>query len=103
MRGKVYADEERMAYVEEFKSSGQSVASFCRDRNIPETTLRDWLKLDRNLAFGEIALGATSQENQKTIIKQPMIFVGPNMRIELKEGFNKQFLRKIVEVLINDN
>lgn len=103
MRGKVYGNEERTAYVEEFKSSGQSVTSFCRDREIPETTLRDWLKLDRAVAFGAITLGATSQESQKTIIKQPMIFVGPNIRIELKEGFNKQLLRKIVEVLINDN
>ena len=59
MRGKVYAD------VEKFKSSGRSVESFCRDREILEVTLRDWLKLDRNVSFGVITLKAISQGNQK--------------------------------------
>lgn len=102
MRGKVYTNEEKIAYVEEFKSSGQSITSFCKDRNLPSTTLRDWIKLDRNVAFGTINLGVATHENQKPIINQPTIFVEPNIRIELKEGFDKNFLRKIVEVLIND-
>ena len=102
MRGKEYSIEEKLSYVTDFKASGQTIANFCRDRNIPETTLRDWIKLDKYETFGAISLNEPSSEIQKPIIKQPMIFVGPNIRIELKEGFDKLFLKKIVEVLIND-
>ena len=103
MRGKVYSIEEKRSYVTDFKASGQTIAKFCRDRNIPETTLRDWIKLDKYETFGAISLTEPSNETQKPIIKQSMIFVDPNIRIELKEGFDKQFFKKIVEVLINDN
>ena len=102
MRSKTYSEQEKIAYVEDFKSSGMTIPNFCRDMDIPETTLRDWLKANKEMKFGQIDLKPSNAEMPKPLVKQPIIFVGENIRIELKEGFNKQFLRKIVEVLIND-
>lgn len=97
-----YEKEERIAYVEEVKTSGETVQGYCQKRGIPETTLRGWLKEDRNMSFGSIEITTTPLPLPKSI-KAPTVFVAENIRIELKEGFNKQFLRNIVEVLINAN
>ena len=35
-------------------------------------------------------------------VVKPIIFANENIRIELREGFDKGFLRRIIEVLIND-
>ena len=43
-----------------------------------------------------------SEKNAQPKMKKPTVFVNEKIRIELKEGYSKQFLRNIVEVLIND-
>ncbi len=99
-----YTQEEKLAYVEEFKTSGMSQKGFAKEKGIPDTTFRGWLKLDRALGFGEICLKPTATNYEvKEPIRKTTIFAREDIRIELKEGFDKQFLRKIVEVLINDN
>ena len=103
MNGRVYSTQEKLAYVDEFKTSGITKAEFSRLKNIPVTTLKNWLRLDKAMEFGEINLSEPAQEVAKPVIKKTTVFAGENIRIELKEGFDKQFLRKIVEVLINDS
>ena len=103
MNGRVYSTEEKLTYVDEFKTSGITKAEFSRLKNIPVTTLKNWLRLDKAMEFGEINLSEPTQEVAKPVIKKTTVFAGENIRIELKEGFDKQFLRKIVEVLINDS
>lgn len=99
-----YTQAEKLAYVEEFKASGMSQKRFAKEKGIPDTTFRGWLKSDRALEFGEICLKppATNYE-PKEPVRKTMVFAREDIRIELREGFDKQFLRKIVEVLINDN
>ena len=102
---RTYTEEEKMNYVAEFKASGMSINEYAKEVDIPETTFRDWVKVDRELGFGKVNLGktfsvATSVTN---VVKRPMVFVNDEMRIELKEGFNKQLLRQIIEVLCNAN
>lgn len=99
-----YTQEEKLAYVEEFKASGMSQKRFAKEKGIPDTTFRGWLRLDRALGFGEISLKPTTTNYAaKEPVRKTMIFARDDIRIELREGFDKQFLRKIVEVLINDN
>lgn len=103
-----YSKEEKMAYIEEFKASGMSQKRFAKEKGIPDTTLRGWLRLDRAMAFGEIDLKqpithVTTTETVKQPIKKTMVFAKEDIRIELKEGFDKEFLKKIVEVLIDAN
>ena len=86
-----------------------SVSEYARDKGIPSTTLRGWLRLDRALAFGEIDLKPQFNEPSNVPtrtnlpIKKTMVFAKDDIRIELKEGFDKELLRKIVEVLISVN
>ena len=99
-----YSKEEKIAYVEEFKASGMNIAEYARTRNIPNTTLRGWLRLDKALAFGEINIRPqTNAVPPAPVVKKTMVFAKEDIRIELKEGFDKEFLRNIVEVLINAN
>ena len=96
-----YEKEERIAYVEEFKSSGETIGRYALEKGIPESTLRGWLKEDKDLSFGAIEIKPGNAIPPKGI-KAPTVFVSDKIRIELKENFNKELLRNIVEVLIND-
>ena len=95
---KIYSKEEKMEYVEKYKKSGETVARFALENGIAETTLRDWIKYDEELKFGEISIQPKPISKIKTNV---MIFSSENIRIELKEGFDKEFLKQLMEVLIN--
>ena len=101
MAGRSYSEEEKMAYVEEYKKSDQLSTVYARENGIPESTFRAWLKEDRNLTFGAIEIKSSSGINSKAY-KSATVFASEDIRIELKEGFDKEFLRKIVESMIND-
>ena len=61
MRVKTYSEEEKMAYVEEFKNSGMGSTTFAREKGIPESTLRTWLNKRHFLTRAR----ATSTPEQK--------------------------------------
>ena len=100
---RTYSEEEKVRYVEEFKERDISQSQFCREKDIAPTTFRDWLRQDKAVTFGEINLKSHEEVKPQEPVKRPMIFSGDNIRIELREGFNKDFLRSIVEVMINAN
>ena len=93
--------KEKQAYVEEFKNSGENILTYASKNGIPESTLRGWLKEDKELMFGAIELKPSIPPLPK-VNKSSTIFATENIRIELKENFDKDLFRKIVEVLIND-
>ena len=97
---KIYEEEEKRMYLDAFNVSGKTKTAFVRDNNIPEATFRAWIKEDENSTFGAIQLNNDTQSIRNK--KQSTIFSCENIRIELKDGFDKEILRKIVEVLIND-
>ena len=100
---RTYSEEEKLSHLELFKESGLSVNEYAREKDIPETTLRDWIKVDENVGFGKIDVKSMfGEKNAQPKIRKPTVFVNEKIRIELKEGYSKQFLRNIVEVLIND-
>lgn len=98
---RTYEEEEKNAYVEEFKSSGETMARFALEHGIPEATFRGWVKEDKNLQFGAIEVKQSNPDIRRTF-KAPTIFATENIRIELKENFDKKLLRKIVEELLHD-
>ena len=102
---KIYSEEEKQAYLGSFKVSGKSKTAYARENNIPEATFRAWIKDEYCQLFGAIDINpiVTQTQNSKKENKQSTIFSCNNIRIELKEGFDKQFFKRIVEVLINDN
>ena len=102
-----YSIAEKIAYVEEYRESGLSQSQFAKTKGIAPTTFSGWLRLERALAFGEIDLNKSNithvetTTNTKVInIKKSTIFVKDDIRIELKEGYDKELLKKIVEVLV---
>lgn len=102
---RTYTEEEKMKYVAEFKASGMSMNEYAKEVDIPETTLRDWIKVDRELGFGKVNINKPLSEvtGITNMVKKPMVFVSENIRVELREGFDKNFLRQIIEVLCNAN
>ena len=95
-----YRKEEREIYVEEFKESGQSVKGFAREKDIPESTFRGWLKADEDISFGRIEIDSLNT-GISVFEKNTIVFVYENIKIELKDEFNKEILKQIVEVITN--
>lgn len=52
MSVRTYEKEEKQAYIEDYKKSGETIARYALEKGIPETTLRGWIKEDRELTFG---------------------------------------------------
>ena len=101
MSVRTYEKEEKQAYIEDFKNSGESMSRYAMEKGIPEATLRGWIKEDRELTFGAIEVKSSNVPLPR-IAKSATVFATENIRIELKENFDKILLKKIVEVLIND-
>lgn len=97
---RIYSEEEKRAYLDKYKVCGKTKTEYARENDIPEATFRAWLKEETIASYGLIE--QTNGEVEKIKLEKPTIFVNNNIRIELKEGYNKEFLRNIIEVLIND-
>ncbi len=96
-----YEKEEKQMLLEEYKSSGKGINAFAEEKGIPSTTLRDWIKEDNNLTFGAIEIKGSSSPVPRTI-KLATVFATENMRIELKEGYDKKLLKSIIGVMLGD-
>jgi transposase-like protein len=101
MSVRTYSKEEKQAYLEDYKNSGESLSRYALENDIPKTTLRGWMKEDRDLTFGAIEIKSSSTPLPR-VAKSATVFATENIRIELKENFDKELLKKIVGVLIND-
>lgn len=97
---KKYNEEEKQKLIDEYEASGLSKARYAREHGIPETTLGGWLKESNSITFGELLLDDKVAKPISTA-KKPIIFGCENIKIELKEGYDKELLKRIVEVLIN--
>ena len=101
---RIYDEEEKREYVQEFIDRGKSIYSFANEKGIPQTTFKGWIRQYNDAMFGKIDLRETREANTTPIqrpIKNTTIFSCENIRIELKENYNKELLKKIMEVLIN--
>lgn len=98
---RIYSDEEKRSHLDQYKVSGKCKTEYARENDIPEATFRAWIKEENLLSYGMLDIG---NNDLASVMKtpKPTIFVNENIRIELREGYNKEFLRKIIEVLIND-
>ncbi len=97
-----YSEEEKRGYLDSYKMSGKTKTAYARENNIPEATFRAWVNEEKYMSFGAIEINPTANQVVNKIIKQSTVFSNENIRIELKEGFDKEFLKRIVEVLIHD-
>lgn len=96
-----YEKGEKQAILEEYKRSGRSLKGSAEEKGILASTLQGWIKDDKNLIFGAIEVNSSNPPLPRTI-KPAIIFSTEKMRIELKEGFDKELLKSIVGVLLHD-
>jgi len=85
----------------QYMISGKCKTEYARENDIPEATFRAWIKEDNYSDFGILETNSSGSEKITKIVK-PIIFVNEHIRIELREGFDKEFLRKIIEVISDD-
>lgn len=78
---------------------GLRIEDYAYQNSITEDNLRKWLQEDMESTFGKINTDTLSLELN---IEKTVVFKNSNIHIELREGFDREYLRKIVEVLIND-
>ena len=98
---RIYSDEEKRLHLDKYKVSGKCKTEYARENDIPEATFRAWIKEENYSDFG--ILETNSSEPEKTIrIVKPIIFANENIRLELREGYDKEFLKRIIEVITND-
>ena len=99
---RTYSDEEKQLHLDQYKVSGKSKTEYARENDIPEAAFRAWVKEENYSDFGMIE--TETNEDGKVVAKiiRPIIFSNENIRIELREGYDKDFLKRIIEVLIND-
>lgn len=93
-----YSEEEKREYLDRFKVSGKSKTIYARENGIPEATFRAWIKEQQYGMFGAVEINQQEQASQKQLVKS-IIFCNENIRIELKEGYDKEYLKRIVEVI----
>lgn len=98
---RIYSDEEKRLHLDQYKVSGKCKTEYARDNDIPEATFRSWIKEENYSDFGILETGSSETEKVTKIVRST-IFANETIRIELKEGFNKEFLKRIIEVLVND-
>lgn len=95
-----YTDKEREKYLEEYQNSDLTLSAFAREKGIPVSTLKGWINRETDIRFGEVL----TEENSRTSMPRPnKVFITENIRIELKYGYNKEFLKRVVEVLMEDD
>lgn len=98
---RIYSSEEKRLHLDQYKVSGKCKTEYARENGIPEATFRAWIKEENYSDFGILDAGTNETENVPKITR-PIIFTNENIRIELREGFDKEFLKRIIEVLIYD-
>lgn len=97
-----YTDKEKEEYLEEYRNSNLSIGAFAREKNIPVSTFRGWLTKEMEIRFGELNLGEITT-NKSIASKPSTVFITDTIRIELKEGYDKNLLKNIMEVLLSND
>ena len=100
---KEYSEEEKEKYVRGFKKCTLPLYEYARKMNIKPEDLKQWLKEDNGSAlFGKIEITDIVKDSSSTLAKRTAIkFESENIKIELKENYDKVLLMKLMEVLIN--
>ena len=96
---RIYKEELKKQYVEEFKTSGKSITVFSNEKGIPRSTFSQWLcKNSKNKT--SIKFGVIENISKDTMISENISIAMKGINIELKADYDKELLKKLVEVLI---
>ena len=89
-----------MTYTEEQNNIVKNQAQYSNEKRMTKTLQKNCQNPGEQFVFGQINT-RTKNQNISKVDEKKTIFANETMRIELKEGFNKEFVLKIVKVLID--
>ena len=90
---------ENMVYTEG-QNSLRNQAQYSNENRMSKTSQNNWQKQGEQFVFGQINTRIKNQ-NIARVDEKKTVFSNETLRIELKEGFDKDFVLKIVKVLID--
>lgn len=99
MIGIRYSSDEKKKFLEDYRNSSLKIEEYVKKAGISEDNLKQWLKEDKDATFGKLNTNSMALEFS---LDKTIVFRNENIKIELREGFDKEYLKKIVEVLVND-
>jgi transposase-like protein len=97
MRMQKYSKDIRESYIQDWKTSGKSVLSFCADKAINKNTFQYWLKRekrDKGKRFVEISNKARNMLFEKGISVE-----AGKIKITLPSGNSKEELEMVIKML----
>lgn len=104
---KRYTEVEKKKYVNDWKKSGLSITEYAKKNNIGMSSIARWRNAYAQATFGEIELSNNNQEVETTKNEDKELwktkFVTNKIELYLKPGYDKQFLKSIVEVLVTND
>ena len=113
-----YSEEDKLKYVRGFRNCTLTMYDYADKMGIPGDEFRGWLQKYKELpAFGMIKVNIEKEEDNEAIRKETvsevrleqtrstkqktiMNFDNGTIRLELKETFNKELLKSLVEALV---
>ena len=85
-----------------FQESGQSVAKWCSEQDIPEHQLRYWLRKNmaeqNNTAVNTSSRWIALEPSEESVSTGIMLWIG-SLRLEIQRGFDPQVLTEVIRTL----
>ena len=98
--------EEKRKCIEEFRKSGMRTKEYAEMKGIPVTTLKYWVRTFKDTEnkkaekFGKLEVTHMEDKpSEKSTKGREIQFTCENIRIELKDGYDKEIFKRIVEVI----
>lgn len=73
------------------------IEEYAKQQGIREERLRQWIEEDKDSTFGKISTNLMAMNFN---VENKIVFKNNYIHIELCNGYDKEYLKKIVEVLI---
>ena len=107
-------EEEKLKYVKGFKNCSLTLREYSNKMRLDPIELKEWLKKydEKSQVFGRIdlerVLGTNieneipnkSEKSNTTKSIAPVKFENATIKIELKENYDKELLKHLIEVLV---
>ena len=99
---KEYSEAEKIKYVQGFQKCTLTIRDYADKMVIDADELKKWLKEYKELpAFGVIDLSTPLVQENIEGRTNGMKFENDKIKIELKDGYEKEQLLKLIEVIMN--
>ncbi len=73
------------------------IEEYAKQQGIRQERLRQWIQEDKDATFGKISTNLMAMNFN---VEKKIVFKNNSIHIELCNGYDKEYLKKIVEVLI---